>query len=183
MSDDAALVLAAGKGTRMRSNLPKVLHRLAGKPMLVRVLDALCQAGFSRPWVVIGYGREEIEKVIGDRCTYVLQDEQGGTGHAAQVGLDALPPSIRRVLVVHGDEPLIPGSVFGEMLDLQKRSGALMLLLTARVDDTRGFGRVIRNGRGEPVLEPHTTYEFWVRAVDKAGNASAESNRCRFTTP
>src|SRR5581483_3121637 len=104
---DAALVLAAGRGSRMRSSLPKVLHRLAGRPMLNRVLDALAAAGFSDPTVVVGYGAALIEAETGDRCRYATQAEQRGTGDAARTGMDALPDATR-VLVVHGDEPLIP---------------------------------------------------------------------------
>src|SRR4051794_30103966 len=94
VSTDAAIVLAAGKGTRMSSRLPKVLHRLAGKPMLVRVLDTLTRAGFACPTAVVGYGAREIEEAVGDRCRYVNQGEQLGTGHAARVGIDALSPSV-----------------------------------------------------------------------------------------
>ena len=90
MSEEA-IVLAAGKGTRMRSSLPKVLHPLAGKPMLVRVLDAVRDAGFARPAVVVGYGAEQIQERVGERCRWVLQDEQLGTGHAARLGLEATP--------------------------------------------------------------------------------------------
>jgi bifunctional UDP-N-acetylglucosamine pyrophosphorylase / glucosamine-1-phosphate N-acetyltransferase len=144
MSNEAALVLAAGKGTRMRSSLPKVLHELAGKPMLIRVLDSLAEAGFQRPAVVVGYGAGAIEEAVGDRCDWVIQEEQLGTGHAAQIGLAALSASVQRVLVVHGDEPLIEPGVYQQMLDLQRNTGSPVVLLTINVEDTRGFGRVIR---------------------------------------
>jgi len=146
---DAALVLAAGQGTRMRSSLPKVLHPLAGRPMLLRVLDALAQAGFPCPTVVVGYQAGRIEAAIGDRCRYVVQEKQRGTGDAVRVGLDALPDA-ERIMVSSGDEPLIPAGVYREMLDLQSRAGAAVILLTAHVRDTRGFGRVIRCD-GRPV--------------------------------
>jgi bifunctional UDP-N-acetylglucosamine pyrophosphorylase/glucosamine-1-phosphate N-acetyltransferase len=134
----------------MRSSLPKVLHGLAGKPMLTRVLDALQAAGFPSPTVLVGYGAEAIREAMGDRCRYVVQEEQRGTGHAALVALRALPPNTERVLLVHGDEPLIPAGVYGEMLALAERSGVPIVLLTTRVSDTRGFGRVIRED-AEPV--------------------------------
>lgn len=147
---DAALVLAAGKGTRMRSSLPKVLHRLAGKPMVARVLDALTEAGFGKPTVLVGYGAETIEREVGDRCVYVVQPEQLGTGDAARVGLEAMAPAPKRLLLVHGDEPLIEASVYREMLDLQRSTAAVAVLLTTLVDDTRGFGRVVRDREGHP---------------------------------
>lgn len=168
MTGDEALVLAAGKGTRMRSNLPKVLHPLAGKPMLVRVLDALRAGGFPCPTAVVGYGAEAIEAAVGDRCRYAIQTEQRGTGHAALVGLDALPSTVRRVLLVHGDEPLIGPDLFRQMLEEQERTGASVVLLTTHVADTRGFGRVIRGAAGYPVAlvqESDLTPEE--RAVDE----------------
>jgi bifunctional UDP-N-acetylglucosamine pyrophosphorylase / glucosamine-1-phosphate N-acetyltransferase len=148
---EEALVLAAGKGTRMRSRLPKVLHPLAGSPMLTRVLNALAGSGFPQPTVVVGYGADHIREVVGDRCRYVLQEGQLGTGDAARVGLAALPATTNRVLLVHGDEPLISAQSYREMLDVQKRTGAPIVLLTARADDTRGLGRVIRDASGVPV--------------------------------
>lgn len=152
MSGDAALVLAAGKGTRMNSSLPKVLHPLAGKPMLVRVLNSLSDAGFPAPAVVVGYGADSIREAIGGRCTYVLQERQAGTGDAARVGMTVIDPSVRRVLVVHGDEPMIPGTVYRDMLALQTTTGAAVVLLTTHADDARGFGRVVRGGAGPIAL-------------------------------
>lgn len=119
--------------------------------MLTRVLNALAETGFSQPTVVVGYGADRIRAVVGDRCRYVPQDEQRGTGDAARIGLAALPATATRVLVVHGDEPLIPARTYREMLDLQERTRALVVLLTAQVKDTRGLGRVVRDASGAPV--------------------------------
>src|SRR5579884_1612825 len=152
MTIDAAVVLAAGKGTRMKSSLPKVLHRLAGKPMLMRVLTTLARAGFEHPVAVIGYGADVIKEAIGDRCSYVIQEEQGGTGDAARVAVDALAADIQRVLLVHGDEPMIPAEVYSEMLQMQERLGAPVVLLTTHAEDARGFGRVVRDERGPIAL-------------------------------
>lgn len=150
MSDEV-LVLAAGKGTRMQSRLPKVLHPLAGVPMITRVLNSLAESGFPRPTIVVGYGAEDIQAVVGDRCRYVLQKQQLGTGDAARVGFASLPATTTRVLLVHGDEPLISAQSYSEMLELQTRTGAPVVLLTARVEDTRGLGRVARDGAGTPI--------------------------------
>jgi bifunctional UDP-N-acetylglucosamine pyrophosphorylase/glucosamine-1-phosphate N-acetyltransferase len=119
--------------------------------MLTRVLNALAESGFPQPTVVVGYGADRIRAVVGDRCRYVLQEDQRGTGDAARVGFAALPATTTRVLVVHGDEPLISDQSYREMLDLQARTGAPVVLLTARVEDTRGLGRVIRDSSGIPV--------------------------------
>ena len=144
------MILAAGKGTRMRSRLPKVLQPLAGIPMLIRVLDSLAASGFARPTVVVGYGADDIRAATGDRCEYVLQERQLGTGDAARVGFGALPAATSRVLLVHGDEPLIPPASYREMLAVQERTGAPVVLLTAHVEDTRGLGRVVRDSSGAP---------------------------------
>src|SRR5450759_3739538 len=119
MSEDAAVVLAAGKGTRMRSSLPKVLQLLAGKSMLERVLDGLEVAGFPHPTVLVGYGSDLVKAAIGDRCDYVLKPRLLGTGDAARVELASLPGSLERVLVIHGDEPMIPPRIYSQMLILQ----------------------------------------------------------------
>lgn len=150
MSDEAIVILAAGKGTRMRSNLPKVLHPVAGKPMLERVLDTVSR--FEMPIVtVVGYGAELIQERYGARCSFALQRELRGTGDAARVGLESLPASIRRVLLIHGDEPLIELETYRAMLALQAETEARLVLLSALVENTRNFGRVKRDWRGRPI--------------------------------
>jgi bifunctional UDP-N-acetylglucosamine pyrophosphorylase/glucosamine-1-phosphate N-acetyltransferase len=119
----ATVVLAAGKGTRMRSNLPKVLHQVAGLPLLAHVLNAIddipAATAFARlrstlvghrPVVVVGYGAEHVAAQFGERCHYAIQEEQLGTGHAvlmAQGEVDALQPVPDTVLVCYGDTPLV----------------------------------------------------------------------------
>ena len=149
-ADTVALVLAAGKGTRMRSSVPKVLHQLAGKPLLLRVLDSLAAAGFGDPYVVVGYGEDQIRQAVGERCRYVSQTEQLGTGHAVRVGLEALPATTKRVLILYGDGATIEPEVFGRLLELQRETEASIAFLTAHVEDTQGFGRVIRDEKGDP---------------------------------
>jgi bifunctional UDP-N-acetylglucosamine pyrophosphorylase/glucosamine-1-phosphate N-acetyltransferase len=148
---DAALILAAGKGTRMRSSLPKVLHRVAGKSMLTRVLDCLSQAGFTHPTAVVGYGAERIRETVGDRCEYVMQHDQLGTGDATRVGVQALPRDATRIVLLHGDEPLLPPEALPRMLAEGERTGAAVVLLTTHLTDTRHFGRVVRDGSGMPL--------------------------------
>src|SRR5947209_6658483 len=135
----------------MRSSRPKVLHHVAGKSMLTRVLDALAEADFLCPTVVVGHEAEAIRREGGERCRYVEQVPQRGTGDAARVGLESLPGETGRVLLVHGDEPMIEPEIYREMLDLQAESGAAIILLTTEVEDTRDFGRVVRDAGGRPV--------------------------------
>jgi bifunctional UDP-N-acetylglucosamine pyrophosphorylase / glucosamine-1-phosphate N-acetyltransferase len=134
----------------MASPLPKVLQPLAGLSMLERVLRLLAGAGFDRPTVLVGYRGDLVRAAGGERCSYVDQGEIIGTGHAARVAIDALPPDTHRVLLIHGDEPLIPPEALREMLELQSRSGVPVVVLTTLVDDTRGFGRLVRDDDGVP---------------------------------
>jgi bifunctional UDP-N-acetylglucosamine pyrophosphorylase/glucosamine-1-phosphate N-acetyltransferase len=147
----AAVVLAAGKGTRMVSEMPKVLHPLAGRPMLLRVLRMLGEAGFSRPAIVVGYGADHIHEVVGEGYPLVVQEKQLGTGDAARLALEALPSGTRLLAVMHGDEPLLPPKVLEDMLMLQGRTSSPVVLLTTLVEETRGFGRVVRNEAGAAV--------------------------------
>jgi len=138
------IVLAAGKGTRMRSELPKALHRLAGRPMLGHVLAALEEPGLHRPLVVVGYRGELVEEYLGARADVVWQAEQIGTGHAVAV---ALARDIEEdwVLVVNGDLPLLRG---GSIAALVAQAGPMGALLTAEVADPTGYGRVLRAADG-----------------------------------
>ena len=138
------VVLAAGKGTRMRSELPKALHRLAGMPMLGHVLDALEAAGLEKPLCVVGYGGELVEEYLGERADVVWQRDQLGTGDAVRIALAALPET-GWILVVNGDLPLLRG---GTLQALVAQSGSLGGLLAAEVANPAGFGRIERTPEG-----------------------------------
>ncbi len=102
-----AVVLAAGQGTRMRSQVPKVLHPLVGQPMVAHVLDALEALGVAETVLVVGHGAQQVRDALGDRARYADQPEQRGTGHAVQQAIPHLDPAVERVLVLYGDTPLI----------------------------------------------------------------------------
>ena len=144
----AAIVLAAGQGTRMRSRIPKVLHPLAGRPMIDHVLAALADAGVARPVVVIGHGAEAVEAALGDRATTALQEPQRGTADAVRVGLDGLDATAERVLVTMGDVPMQPSELYVALLDALENGGAAIALVTARVSDPAGYGRLVRDATG-----------------------------------
>jgi bifunctional UDP-N-acetylglucosamine pyrophosphorylase / glucosamine-1-phosphate N-acetyltransferase len=150
-----AVVLAAGLGTRMGSRRPKVMHRLAGRPMLAWVLDALAGAGAGHTVVVIGRGAEEVAACLPPGVSTALQEEQLGTGHAAQVGLAALEPRCDAVLIVNGDLPLMTAELVRALVDEHARGGRAATLLTARLDDPGPYGRVVRGADGlvERVVE------------------------------
>jgi len=140
------VILAAGLGKRMRSALPKVLHPLAGRPVVSYVVDAARTLSPRAIAVVVGNGAEAVEKALAaPDLTFVLQDPPRGTGDAARVALDALPAD-GATLVMIGDIPLVPHAVLGE-LALHALDGK-MAVLTARVPDPSGLGRVIRDAAG-----------------------------------
>ncbi len=140
----------------MESPLPKVLQPLLGEPMIDVVLRHLDSAGFGEPdgnipIVVVGFGAQLVQSHVGPRAHFVLQEHQLGTGHAALIGVEALSPTSSQVLIVHGDEPLIDGDTYRQMLAMQEMSDAGIVLLTGRVSDTQGLGRVVRDSSGSIV--------------------------------
>jgi bifunctional UDP-N-acetylglucosamine pyrophosphorylase / glucosamine-1-phosphate N-acetyltransferase len=140
------VVLAAGLGKRMRSALPKVLHPLAGRPVVAYVIDAVRTLSPRAIAVVVGNGAEVVRSTIGaPDITFVVQDPPRGTGDAARLALDALPAD-GATLVTIGDIPLVPPAALGELV-VQALAGNLAVL-TARVADPSGLGRIVRDGAG-----------------------------------
>lgn len=149
-----AIILAAGKGTRMESDLPKVCHEVGGRPMVCAVVDACLEAGCTRVVVVVGYKQELVREALasyGDRVEFAVQHEQLGTGHAVMSAVDAFPMDARPstdVFVLCGDGPLIRASTLATMLDLHRSSNAAATLATSTIDDPSGYGRIVRDGAG-----------------------------------
>jgi bifunctional UDP-N-acetylglucosamine pyrophosphorylase / glucosamine-1-phosphate N-acetyltransferase len=144
-----AVVLAAGKGTRMKSELPKVLHPLAGRPMVHWVVQAALDAGAERVVVVVGHGRDKVEKYLNDtfgtRVETVVQEEQKGTGHAVQVALPAIARGLDAnalVLVTAGDTPCLRADELKSLIDAA--AGFELAMLTATLPDATGYGRILR---------------------------------------
>lgn len=136
------VILAAGQGTRMRSALPKVLHPLAGKPLLQHVIDTAHQLGAANVHAVIGHGAEQVREQLADaQCQWVLQQEQLGTGHALAQALPNINPD-HAVLVLYGDVPLVRPETLHALLMKQNRNG--LGLLTAILEDPTGYGRILR---------------------------------------
>lgn len=164
----AAIVLAAGQGTRMRSRIPKVLHPLAGRAMIDHVLDSLARAGVGRPVVVTGHGADAVEAAVGSHATTVRQEPQRGTADAVRIGLESLTDRVETVLVTMGDAPLQPAELYRELLDRQRATGAPVVLLSARMPDPTGYGRIVRraDGTAEAVVEEADADDA-VRAIDE----------------
>ncbi|HFB83374.1 MAG TPA: bifunctional N-acetylglucosamine-1-phosphate uridyltransferase/glucosamine-1-phosphate acetyltransferase [Thermodesulfatator sp.] len=147
--DLCALILAAGKGTRMKSQRPKVLHEILGQPMLAYILDAVKSLNPCQVVVVVGHKASEVEKAFADQSlTFVHQSEQLGTGHAVQIALDSLEAD--RVLITCGDTPLLSANTLGLLFEEHLRSRASLSFLTAELADPTGYGRIIRDATGGP---------------------------------
>lgn len=144
----AAVILAAGQGKRMRSSRPKVLHTLAGRPMVRYVVDALRESGFERPVVVVGRGGAEVREALADGCLCVDQRRRLGTAHALRQA-QPLAGDAAHVLVLNGDIPLVSATTVSSLIERHRESGADLTFLTAQVDDSRGLGRVERDGGGQ----------------------------------
>ena len=141
------VIMAAGKGTRMKSALPKVLHKLGGKSLLQHVLDAASALGAARVVVVTGFGAELVERASapsGARC--VRQEPQLGTGHAMQQAVPALDDALATTLVLYGDVPLIRAHTAQALLDAS--AGKQLALLSFKPDDTAKYGRIVRDDAG-----------------------------------
>ena len=141
------LILAAGKGTRMKSKVPKVLHKVGGKPMLQHVIDAAKKAGSSREVVVIGSGAELVEKTI-TGVEFVLQAEQLGTGHAVLAAEKNFADSEGTLLILCGDTPLLTGELLKNFVATHEGSACAATVLTAKMPDATGYGRIIRDPDG-----------------------------------
>ncbi|TGE36485.1 bifunctional UDP-N-acetylglucosamine diphosphorylase/glucosamine-1-phosphate N-acetyltransferase GlmU [Desulfosporosinus fructosivorans] len=140
-----AVIMAAGKGTRMKSKLPKVMHLLAGKTLIEHVLDSVTQVGIERPLVIVGHGREEIETRISERAELVVQTEQLGTGHAVMQALPYLDGA-KTILILSGDQPLLKAETLKKLIELHEVQGVSATVLTAFMEQPFGYGRVIKNG-------------------------------------
>lgn len=146
MEQPWAVILAAGEGRRMKSSRPKVLHRLCGKPLLWYVLQ--CAAALTvRQILVIGHRGAEVRDYFGDGYLYVEQQQQLGTGHALQQALHFLPDR-GELLVLCGDTPLLERESLEQLLLTHRQQRAAATILTARVEDPRGYGRIIRDENG-----------------------------------
>jgi len=158
-SESAILVLAAGSGTRMRSDIPKVLHTLGGRSMLSHALHAVAKVAPDHLVVVLGKDRDRISTAVGELAVQLgrpveiaIQEQQLGTGHAALCGLSALPDNFDGVVVVtSGDIPLLDADTMAELLAVHGTASAALTVLTTTVPDATGYGRILRTQDGEVI--------------------------------
>ncbi|KQX57734.1 MULTISPECIES: bifunctional UDP-N-acetylglucosamine diphosphorylase/glucosamine-1-phosphate N-acetyltransferase GlmU [unclassified Paenibacillus] len=149
------IVLAAGQGKRMKSKLYKVLHPVVGKPMVEHVVDTLQHIEVTKTLVIVGFGAEAVKGHLGDRVEYALQEQQLGTGHAVLQAKDALGEEEGMTVVICGDTPLISEATLMSTIELHELSGASATILTAKLDEPHGYGRIIRgeDGRVARIVE------------------------------
>ena len=148
MTPLAAVILAAGQGTRMKSKLPKGLHRLAGKPMLEYLVEAAALVTGAAPVLVVGHGAEQIRAAFGEKAGYVTQAEQKGTGHAVRQAEAALKGKCEHVLVINGDLPLLEAGSLQAVVAAQLQNPGPLTLLSVLSDRITDFGRVVRGPDG-----------------------------------
>jgi len=148
MGELTAVILAAGKGTRMKSKLPKVLHKVGGRPMLEHVMEAAEAAGCRDNVVIVGHGAELVRELVGNRARIALQAEQLGTGHAVLQAAEALKGFVGTVMILCGDTPLIKGGELKKLYEFHVQSGAVATVMTAMIEDPFGYGRILRDADG-----------------------------------
>lgn len=142
------VILAAGQGTRMKSNLPKVLHPLAGKPLVSHAIEAARGVSEATPVLVVGRGADQVRAVVGDRARYVVQEQRLGTGHAVLQARPLLAGKSDVVLVTYSDMPLLRAETLRRLVEHQRRTAPVLTMLTVVRDEPRGFGRVVRDKSG-----------------------------------
>jgi bifunctional UDP-N-acetylglucosamine pyrophosphorylase/glucosamine-1-phosphate N-acetyltransferase len=169
----AAVILAAGRSTRMVTDLPKVLHEICGRPMLAYVVDACRKAGIERIVVVVGYRKEEVIAAFRNDpdVEFVHQETQKGTGHAVQICKDALADLDGNVLIIAGDMPLLRPETLQLLIETHERETSAVTLATAVLDDPTGYGRIIRDAYGN------------LQGIVEHGDCTPEQRKIREINP
>lgn len=173
-SEVAALVLAAGMGKRMQSDLAKVLHEMAGRPLLAHVIETLDLLGVGRQVIVIGHQRDKVRAAFAHRddLEWAVQAEQRGTGHACMMAEPALDEFAGTLLVVCGDTPLLTATTLHQLLETHAASGAAVTVLSMRLADPKGYGRIVRSADGvgiERIVEEKDT-DATQKAIDEVNS-------------
>lgn len=150
MTAPVAIILAAGKSTRMKSAVPKVLHPVFGRPMIEYVLDAVRAAGVAQTVVIVGHQAELVKQALAHHpdVRFALQAEQRGTGHAVMMAAEPLADHHGPILVLAGDTPLLQGQSLVGLLQAQSENDASCVIGTAITDNNQGLGRIVRDSAG-----------------------------------
>lgn len=180
----AVVVLAAGIGSRMRSATPKVLHPIGGRSLLGHVLGAAAPLGAAQRLVVVGAGREAVAEHLSDiapDAETVVQEEQLGSGHATRLALEQVRGQ-GPVLIINGDAPLLTPETLSGLVDTHLATHAVLTVLTARVADARGLGRVIRDDSGAPIgIVEHSDADTGQLTIDEVNAGAYVADRAALT--
>ncbi len=147
----AHIILAAGKGTRMKSRLPKVLHPILDQPMILYAVDTSHRVTGRKPILVIGHAADQVRGTVGDRADYVLQQEQLGTGHAVMVAMPSVRDWADVVLVTYGDMPLLRADTLRHLVQTHADTQSTITMLSVILEDPHGYGRVLRDDAGNVI--------------------------------
>lgn len=148
MGNRYAIILAAGQGTRMKSQLYKVLHPVCGKPMVEHIVDQVSELGPEELVTIVGHGADDVKDTLHDKTSFALQEEQLGTAHAVMQAADLLSDKDGVTLVLCGDTPLVTHRTLEALVTHHEQTGAKGTILTAKADEPTGYGRVIRDASG-----------------------------------
>ncbi len=148
MRETKVVILAAGKGTRMQSDLPKVLHQVEGKTMIQHSIDKVRELGVEDIILVVGYRQEMVRETVGDSVKYTVQEEQLGTGHAVMQARPFLENFEGNVVILYGDMPLINPATIKKLIDARESDDVRGAILTIVLDNPPDFGRIIRDDTG-----------------------------------
>ena len=145
MEDIVAVVLAAGKGTRMKTNKAKVVHKIYGKEMVKRAVETAFKAGIKDIIAIVGHKRDEVEAVLGDSVSYAYQEELLGTGHTVMQAIPYLKDRKGKVVILYGDVPIVRPETIQKLITKSIRDEEQATILTAILSEPTGYGRIIRD--------------------------------------
>ena len=175
MNGRCTIILAAGRGTRMKSALPKVLHKVAGLAMVSWSVEAALAAGSDHVVLVVGHGREAVTEAVqgrfGAQVRFAVQVEQRGTADAVRAGMVEVPGDATEVLITYGDVPCVPAEALRQLIEARSRTGAPLAMITTEVSDPTGYGRVLRDGAGR------------IRAIREHKDCSPDERAVRCVNP
>ena len=159
------VILAAGLGKRMHSALPKVIHPLLGKPLLTYAIESAQAVSEIKPIVIVGYEKEKVVNAVKEDVTFVSQDEQLGTAHAVMMAEPFLNGKADLVVITSADMPLVSKKTLEKLVAVQKEEHGVMTLISIKGDESRGFGRVLRdkNGNAAAIIEEKVANEEQLR--------------------
>jgi len=145
------IILAAGMGKRMNSEIPKVIHSLMGKPLLAYAIETARSVSDIPPVVVVGFEKEKVQNVIEDDVMYVTQEKQLGTAHAVLMAEACLKGKADLIVITSADMPLVSAETLKKLINLQGKNNGAMTLVSIKGEESRGFGRILRDEQGKAV--------------------------------